>query len=255
MAGAARQSVRGSPIAVSETTRKEICAKDWTTAPVRVEWGRGCDAQGSLEVLPAAGARTAAPLLRDRFASHGHVGSRTGYRRVPREKQRLGANSPARDATEPSTEERIAMGGPRGTPEERFARYVEVTDTCWLWTGALTHGYGQLTISVTERVLAHRFAYEHFIGPIPKGLTIDHLCRVPRCVNPAHLEAVPLGVNVMRSPLSSSGANIRKTHCPKGHSYDKVSKRGWRVCSTCERTHDIARNERRRLARRGRVTA
>jgi hypothetical protein len=145
------------------------------------------------------------------------------------------------------------MGGPRGTPSERFVRYVQVTETCWLWTGALSHGYGNFTISTSKRVRAHRFAYEQVYGPIPEGLTIDHLCGVSRCVNPAHMEAVPLGVNVMRSPISSSGANIRKTHCPKGHPYDKISKRGWRVCSACERTHDVARNERRRAARRERT--
>jgi hypothetical protein len=34
---------------------------------------------------------------------------------------------------------------------------------------------------------AHRVSYEHYVGPIPKGLEIDHLCRVRHCVNPAHL--------------------------------------------------------------------
>jgi hypothetical protein len=49
-------------------------------------------------------------------------------------------------------------------------------------------------------VLAHRWAYEHFIGPIPAGLEIDHLCRVRHCVNPAHLEPVTKSENRRRQP-------------------------------------------------------
>ena len=75
---------------------------------------------------------------------------------------------------------------------------------CWLWLGADTaEGYGKMGIGLrgdgTRRVVyAHRLAYELDIGPIPEGMTIDHLCRVRCCVNPRHLEAVTIQVNTAR---------------------------------------------------------
>lgn len=59
----------------------------------------------------------------------------------------------------------------------------------------------------------HRWAYERWIGPIPDGLTIDHLCRVKRCINPMHLEAVTLSENTKRGFQGF----IRNTHCSRGH--------------------------------------
>jgi uracil-DNA glycosylase family 4 len=72
----------------------------------------------------------------------------------------------------------------------RFLANIDQSGDCWLWSGTLDKdGYG--TISVRGRnVRAHRFAYELFVRPIPVALTIDHLCMVRNCVNPAHLEAV-----------------------------------------------------------------
>lgn len=47
-------------------------------------------------------------------------------------------------------------------------------------------------------IYAHRLSYELFVGPIPDGYELDHLCRNRGCVNPAHLEAVTHRVNVLR---------------------------------------------------------
>lgn len=70
---------------------------------------------------------------------------------------------------------------------------------CWLWTGTmLRSGYGQFRLGLGH-VRAHRFAYELLVGPIPEGLTLDHLCRVTACVNPLHLEPVTLSENVKRA--------------------------------------------------------
>lgn len=77
----------------------------------------------------------------------------------------------------------------RGTPEERFWKYVKKTDTCWLWTGAKTKtiaGYGALGVA-GKVIRAHRYSYELHIGPIPDGLFVLHHCDVPLCVNPTHL--------------------------------------------------------------------
>ena len=46
--------------------------------------------------------------------------------------------------------------------------------------------------------MVHRITYEELVRPLVPGETIDHLCRNPRCVNPEHLEPVPLRENVKR---------------------------------------------------------
>ena len=111
---------------------------------------------------------------------------------------------------------------------------------CWLWTGPRNnHGYGQISIKINgKRVvkLAHRVSYEMFIGLIQDGLTIDHLCRNPPCINPDHLEVVSMRINTLRG-VAPSAQNARKTHCPNGHPYDRVRQRGSRVCSICERAY------------------
>jgi hypothetical protein len=70
---------------------------------------------------------------------------------------------------------------------------------CWPWRGVRTmHGYGSVTLD-GRAVVAHRASYETFVGPIPEGLEIDHLCRVRECVNPEHLEPVTHEVNMQRA--------------------------------------------------------
>jgi DNA-directed RNA polymerase subunit RPC12/RpoP len=112
-----------------------------------------------------------------------------------------------------------------------FWQQVEKTDTCWNWThSAGHHGYGRLWIG-TRTVLAHRMAYDLVVGPIPDGLTIDHLCRNARCVNPAHLEAVDQQENVRRQYVDPSPRQRRAIDCPScGHWRTRVlqSRRGRR---------------------------
>jgi hypothetical protein len=120
----------------------------------------------------------------------------------------------------------------------RFWEKVETTDTCWLWRGGPKDPgvYGQFTLHGRQE-LAHRFAYESLVGPIPSRHTLDHLCRNPRCVNPEHLEPVTHRENILRG-TSPAAANARKTHCPRGHPYDEentVMYRGGRYCRACRR--------------------
>ena len=82
---------------------------------------------------------------------------------------------------------------------ERFWASVDKTDECWLWLQVLlASGYGKFYANGRQH-LAHRYAYELLVGPIPDGLQIDHLCRVKNCVRPDHLEPVTPGVNTRRA--------------------------------------------------------
>lgn len=99
--------------------------------------------------------------------------------------------------------------------EDRFWEKVNMTDSCWPWTGAiLSTGYGRFTIDGKGKQ-AHRVAYEMTCSPIPKGLDLDHLCRNRACVRPSHLEPVSRRENLLRG-VSARGI----TRCPKGHPYD-----------------------------------
>lgn len=107
---------------------------------------------------------------------------------------------------------------------------------CWIWT-ACTHksGYGKTCIN-KRLMYAHRAVYELIVGPIPGGLTLDHLCRVRCCVNPAHLEPVTIAENISRGE-SASSVNSKKTHCPRGHLLQGVNLRDLnrkaRECVVC----------------------
>lgn len=86
---------------------------------------------------------------------------------------------------------------PRPTPPQTYE--VDPKSGCWIWQGGKNSlGYGRL--SGTKKY-AHRFFFQKFKGSIPRGYDIDHLCRNPACVNPAHLESVPHWVNIRRGKL------------------------------------------------------
>lgn len=87
---------------------------------------------------------------------------------------------------------------------------------CWIWNAAkMPTGYGYFAIGGNRSTYAHRIAYESLRGPIPSGLTIDHLCRMRACVNPEHLEVVTREENGRRT-ATVTPRPIR-THCRLGH--------------------------------------
>lgn len=117
-------------------------------------------------------------------------------------------------------------GEERKTLEERFWSKVRKTEACWLWTGTRTEdGYGRFLVGGRPENGGrswgvHRFAYEYLVGPIPEGLSIDHVkargCTSTLCVNPAHLEPVPIRVNILRGD-NHAAQQARQTHCKNGH--------------------------------------
>ena len=90
--------------------------------------------------------------------------------------------------------------------KERLMKWIEISDDtfllrpelgkCWNWVGRLDkYGYGRTCYKGKRGQLAHRVLYTEMIGAIPDGLTLDHLCRNRKCINPSHLEPVTIKEN------------------------------------------------------------
>lgn len=145
------------------------------------------------------------------------------------------------------------------TDPKALARFLdqitpEPNSGCWIWLGSLGHGgYGQFMVA-RQNYRAHRWAYEHLVGPIPHDTPqLDHKCRVRCCVNPAHLEPVTNKQNVLRGE-GVTAENAVKTHCPQGHPLSGNNLRflngTWRACRQCHREWQRGYRARRRNAKR-----
>ena len=139
------------------------------------------------------------------------------------------------------------------TVHARLAHYVNKPDGehgCWLWTGGLIgHGYGCVNVGHHKQDYAHRVSYAYHVGPIPIGYDVDHLChneetdcaggetcRHRRCINPAHLEAVPRKENIRRGAISLDRLGV----CRRGHDVTlpgalASNGPGRRTCRECRR--------------------
>lgn len=90
---------------------------------------------------------------------------------------------------------------------------VQKTDTCWLWIAPCGKRRYGATSYRGKSVEAHRMVYTMFRGDIPMGLTLDHLCRNRKCVNPEHLEPVTIQENIRRAVKFIQRSN----YCRNGH--------------------------------------
>lgn len=106
---------------------------------------------------------------------------------------------------------------------------------CWSWMATKRAGYGLFKIDNKHRQ-ATRVAYSFVFRPIPKKLSLDHLCRNTGCVNPWHLEAVPHRINVLRG-IGPTAKNHQKSHCIGGHPLKGknlyIDPHGGRHCRIC----------------------
>jgi hypothetical protein len=151
--------------------------------------------------------------------------------------------------------------------KDRLLLKIEIQENgCWHWTGWIhSNGYGRYTPTKGQTDSAHAWSYRVFVGPIPEGKQIDHICHNKdstckggtscmhrRCINPNHLETVTSLENNNRS--SNHYAN--KTHCKQGHEFTEVNtlvtideKGTHRRCLKCKRAA-ARETARRRRARR-----
>lgn len=140
-------------------------------------------------------------------------------------------------------------------PERVKAKIDRHPGGCWLWTGQIDGcGYGRIQVDDRPRE-AHRTVFAMLAGPIPAGLSIDHVCHNAdvecpggkqcmhrRCVNPEHLEAISKEENYQRAKQS-------RRRCRNGHERTpentglRVGSKGYvvRVCHTCRRVRSAAR--------------
>ncbi len=114
-------------------------------------------------------------------------------------------------------------------PANLANRILLSAEGCWLFTGATqSRGYGSVGIGNKRTALAHRVAYEAIVGPIPDGMTIDHLCLNKTCLNPEHMEIV------------TRAENTRRAHAGRGRCYCDAAD-----CALC---YERLRSARRRAS-------
>lgn len=146
----------------------------------------------------------------------------------------------------------------RGSVAERLMARVNIAaDGCWHYDGYINdRGYGLILVD-RRSTTVHRAAYAAFVGPIPPGLDVDHLCHNRdggcgggftclhrRCFNPDHLGVATRGVNARRSRHTIQTKFAARTSCNYGHPFsesntlwvtDSRHVRPYRRCKTCSR--------------------
>ena len=150
-------------------------------------------------------------------------------------------------------------------PIERFRSKIEHRDGCWIWTAGLTAG-GYAKFRDGRTLAGHRWSYAHFVGAIPAGCDVHHLCAHRACVNPEHLLVLTKREH-QNQPGHNGHVQRSKTHCKKGHPFAGGNLYVYpsgrvRACKTCRnestmrwlnRNRDMVRAKSREWMRRKRA--
>lgn len=172
--------------------------------------------------------------------------------------------APRRKLCEHHYRRKLKYGSPYGVPspkaphppEDRFFPRLSFGPLfqgtrCLEWTGdRWSTGYGRFSVN-GKQVGVHRWLYERWVGPIPDGLVIDHLCRNIVCCNPEHLEPVTNAENVRRG-VGPAAQNRLKTHCKYGHPFAGrnlgTDAFGRRICRACSVQRTLRSRARRAVS-------
>lgn len=144
---------------------------------------------------------------------------------------------------------------------ERLASNItmEPNSGCWLWMGPCSENlYGRTSTGRGHGILTHRLVYEMHVGKIPRGMVLDHICKVTLCCNPAHLR--PMGSHenwILGNHL------VSKSHCKNGHLVtpeNTLPKRGkqtyrCRACRDAAWQRDYARGRAKRAIAQAKALA
>ena len=134
--------------------------------------------------------------------------------------------------------ERIII--PERVAARAATRFVVDERGCHISTYSVgSHGYAQIGWQdggERTMITAHRAAWVHVNGQVPEGMTIDHMCRSRRCVNPRHLRALTNFENARRNHPEHSWS-LREGRCIRGHHADwyrpKGPERAKGYCHAC----------------------
>lgn len=133
---------------------------------------------------------------------------------------------------------------------ERFEKKVQhiPESGCWIWSGYLCNkGYGIFWFDGGAKK-AHRISYELYVGQIPAGMVVDHVCRERSCVNPEHLRPVTSRENTHADgSIAPAKRNSQKTTCPKCGGPYSTDSRGGRICRPCLAKYYRARQQTKKL--------
>lgn len=124
-------------------------------------------------------------------------------------------------------------GRPAFTHADFLARVVVREDGCWGWRGRSdSKGYSRFTGSPSRWQRAHIYSYEHYVGPVPAGMVLDHFkCDQRWCFNYEHVRPETSGGNTLRGK-SFSAVNARKKTCPHCGGPYSYRRDGRRYCRT-----------------------
>lgn len=129
-------------------------------------------------------------------------------------------------------------------PEIPWARmdFSGGVDGCWTWMGGVCgSGYPHINRprELGGQAFVHRWAWETTRGPIPNGMTVDHLCFNTLCCNPFHLRLLTASENSANKRHQRKRANV-SIPCPHRvngrlpNRYLYVSPKGDRSCRACQ---------------------